>query len=330
MTLPRMRATALVLAAAACIAGAVLPAQAAVRQEAESGGLRLVRQLEAQRWQPGAPITMTLRATAPAGAAVRMPALGDSFGSFDVRPAPRPAPGAGTESMAAVLVAWDAGTIEVPAIEATARLADGSEAKATIPAVTIEITSLLGDGVPLTELASEVRGPVEIRTGPSWPWWAAAGILAAAALAFVWWLRSRGARRPPEPPLPPDEWARRELDRLEDEGLPQRGEVDGFFVRLSAIVRTYIEGRFLIAAPDRTTQEFLREASGHADLAGDRARELGQFLRTADMVKFAAARPPVDACAEAMRSMRGFVESTAPRPEDADGQAAPPKPEAAR
>jgi hypothetical protein len=36
------------------------------------------------------------------------------------------------------------------------------------------------------------------------------------------------------------------------------------------------------------------------------------------MVKFAAARPPADACDGAMRSMREFVEATAPREGDAD------------
>jgi hypothetical protein len=215
-------------------------------------------------------------------------------------------------------VAWDAGAVEVPAVEVTAMLADGTEAKVALPAVTVDLSSLLGEGVPLTELASDIRGPVDISTG-SWLWWTAAGTAAAAALAFTWWLRSRGAAPEPEPPLPPADWARRELDRLEAEDLPRRGEVDGFFVRLSDIVRTYIEGRYAIAAPDRTTQEFLREASAHPDLAGDRALDLGRFLRTADMVKFAAARPPEDACAAAMRDMRRFVEQTAPR-DGGDGE----------
>jgi hypothetical protein len=117
----------------------------------------------------------------------------------------------------------------------------------------------------------------------------------------------------------------RELDRLDADGLPARGEVDSFFVRLSGIVRTYIEGRFAIAAPDRTTQEFLREASRNATLAGENERELGAFLRTADMVKFAAARPADETCAQAMRSMRAFVERTAPRPEAPAAEAAGPR-----
>lgn len=287
------------------------PPQRAVRQAEESGGLKAVRTIDAAAWQPGAPISMTVSASAPEGASVRMPALDGTFGAFDVRPDGRTARDAGADVLQVTLVAWDAGPVEVPAMEVAATLADGTEARITLPAVTVELASLVGDDMPLTELASDIRGPVDIATG-RWAWWAAAGAAAVAALAFTWWLRSRGAAPPPEPPLAPAEWARRELDRLDADALPRRGDVDGFFVRLSSIVRTYIEGRFAIAAPDRTTQEFLREASTHPDLAGDRSRELGAFLRTADMVKFAAARPPEETCAEAMRAMRGFVESTAP------------------
>jgi hypothetical protein len=43
------------------------------------------------------------------------------------------------------------------------------------------------------------------------------------------------------------------------------------------------------------------------------------------MVKFAAARPADEACAQAMRSMRAFVERTAPRPEAPDAEAAGPR-----
>jgi hypothetical protein len=109
----------------------------------------------------------------------------------------------------------------------------------------------------------------------------------------------------------------RELARLAADDLPARGEVDAFFVRLSSIVRTYIEGRFGIAAPDRTTQEFIREASCHPDLSGDHGRALADFLRSADMVKFAAARPAADACGDALDRMRAFVDATAPREEAA-------------
>ena len=131
-------------------------------------------------------------------------------------------------------------------------------------------------------------------------------------------LMRRPTQQPVVTPVAPGEWARREFDLLESQRLPERGDVEGFFVRLSDVVRTYVERRYQIAAPDQTTQEFLSQAAHHPDLAGEHERTLGAFLRSADMVKFAAARPASDTCAHALTAMRGFVERTAPPPSEVE------------
>jgi len=293
------------------------PAQARVEQQATEGELRVTRTLDAKAWQPGEPITVRITATAPAGMSVRMPSLGETVGAFDVRPLKASAAAPGETLLAADLVAWDAGSLEVPAMEVSATGADGTTLTAKIPAASITLTSLLGDDMPLTELASGIRGPVDIGGRPWW-WWAIAAAAVVVGGVAIWKLMSRRAPEAPEPELPAGEWAMLELARLEQERLPERGEVEGFFVRLSDVVRAYVERRFAIAAPDRTTQEFLREAAHHPDLAGEHERTIGAFLRSADMVKFAAARPGTDTCDNALAAMRGFVERTAPKPEAAE------------
>jgi 2Fe-2S ferredoxin len=237
--------------------------------------------------------------------------------AFDVRPVKGGTAAPGETLLAADLVAWDAGSLEVPAMEVSATDADGKTLTAKIPAASVTLTSLLGDDMPLTELASGIRGPVDIGGRPWW-WWAIAAAAVVVGGVAVWKLLSRRAPDAPEPELPAGEWAMLELARLEQERLPERGEVEGFFVRLSDVVRAYVERRFAIAAPDRTTQEFLREAAHHPDLAGEHERTIGAFLRSADMVKFAAARPGTDTCDNALAAMRGFVERTAPKPEAAE------------
>ena len=234
-----------------------------------------------------------------------------------MRPLKASAAAPGETLLAADLVAWDAGSLEVPAMEVSATGADGTTLTAKIPAASITLTSLLGDDMPLTELASGIRGPVDIGGRPWW-WWAIAAAAVVVGGVAIWKLMSRRAPEVPEPELPAGEWAMLELARLEQERLPERGEVEGFFVRLSDVVRAYVERRFAIAAPDRTTQEFLREAAHHPDLAGEHERTIGAFLRSADMVKFAAARPGTDTCDNALAAMRGFVERTAPKPEAAE------------
>jgi hypothetical protein len=60
------------------------PAQSRVRQEVKEGQLSVVRTVDAPQWQPGAPITMQVVATAPEGMSLHMPELGSTFGRFDV------------------------------------------------------------------------------------------------------------------------------------------------------------------------------------------------------------------------------------------------------
>jgi hypothetical protein len=260
-----------------------------------------------------------------------MPTLGETLGPFEVRGVRTGRdPATGAQRLEATLTAWEAGELPVPEFTVTAALPGGATVAVTAPAGTATVESLLAENLPLTELAADLRGPVEI-PGRGWLWWLAAGVGVAASLGAAWWLTRRGAPVAPPPPLPADQWAMREIDRLESEQLPERGEVEGFFVRLSDIVRTYIEQRFEIAAPEQTTQEFIRAAGRHPDLAGGHERTLAGFLRTADMVKFAAQRPAGTECGRALDAMRGFVRATAPPHESAaegGAGAAPAAPDA--
>ena len=281
-------------------------------------GIEVRRTVRAPKgWQVGVPFELRLEATAPEGARVAFPPLGDAWGALEVySQRSQPATAARPATLEASLVAWDAGAAELPALIVQVTSPGGTAQSVDIPAVTVEVGTSLEADTPLTELPADIRDAVEI-SDARWAWWAGAVALAAAALAGVWWLRARGRGAAPEPELTPHERARRDLSRLELERLPERGEVEPFYVRLSGIVRTYVEGRFGIAAPDRTTQEFLREASRDPRLAGENERELAGFLRAADMVKFAEARPDPESCTRSLESMRSFVERTAPSPEGA-------------
>ena len=323
----RMRRPAVlgaVLAAAMAIgdvratAPAAPPAEVVPATVAERG-VTLERRVTAPMgWEPGVPIELEVTVALPEGASASFDPPGKTLGAFDVREATvTPASPGMPARLRVTLVAWEDGDLEVPGVTATVTLADGTKVPLASPAATVTLGSLVGEDVPLTELAAgDIREAIDIDDG-RWMWWLAAGLAAAGALGFTRWLMRRPHAVPLPPPLPPHAWAIRELERLAAEDLPARGEVDAFFVRLSSIVRTYIEGRFGIAAPDRTTQEFIREASRHPDLSGDHGHALAGFLRTADMVKFAAARPAADACGEALGRMRAFVDATAPRTEEA-------------
>jgi hypothetical protein len=140
--------------------------------------------------------------------------------------------------------------------------------------------------------------------------WAAGGVgaLALATLAYLWATRRE---RPPPPPPPAQEVAYAALRRLIAERLIERGEVELFFVHLSGILREYVENRFQVHAPERTTEEFLVEASRATapELARHRGR-LGEFLRLSDQVKFARYAPETAAIQASFDVVKQFIEET--------------------
>ena len=71
------------------------------------------------------------------------------------------------------------------------------------------------------------------------------------------------------------------LDWIED---PER-----FAVEVSEAARKYLEDRFGLRAPERTTEEFLAELSGSVALDGRHKELLADFLTRCDLVKFARA-----------------------------------------
>jgi hypothetical protein len=100
------------------------------------------------------------------------------------------------------------------------------------------------------------------------------------------------------------------LRTLEDRGAPAADGADAWFVELSAIVRSYLERRYEIRAPELTTEEFLLEAARSGRLSGEHRSLLEAFLERCDRVKFAGYRPDADESMASLKSARAFVEDT--------------------
>ncbi|MBL9141225.1 MAG: hypothetical protein JNK53_05105, partial [Phycisphaerae bacterium] len=258
----------------------------AATASADSDGVHAQLSLAAPKgWQPGAPVQVRIAVTLPEGARLDPSSVAQTLGAWDVRDV-RMERGADARSATVrmTLTAWEAGTIAVPAIPVHASLPDGRTVQLSVGPLEVSLETLLAEGTPLTELAAPIRGPVDIAT-MRWLLIVAAAVGAAITLWLATYLFRRSRAVAVAPPLPPDVWALRELDRLESERLPARSEFGVFFARLSDIVRHYVEQRWGISAPEQTTKEFLRDARTHPELAGGHERTLAQFLRDADMVK---------------------------------------------
>jgi len=124
------------------------------------------------------------------------------------------------------------------------------------------------------------------------PWeWVAIAVVVALLLVvlalLVWWL-SRRTRRPAVlPPVPAHARARRQLQ----ESLALISQPKPFCIAVSDTVRWYLEERFDFRAPERTTEEFLRELAATDRLSAEQKSSLARFLESCDLVKFARYEP---------------------------------------
>jgi hypothetical protein len=283
--------------------------------EAVIGDRRVRLRLETTAPETGLPLTFTVELLEADGRAitatpVELPEPGATIDEYEVvavEPIAPVAKAAAAPPRRWAIRTFGSGPVTLPAI--TVGL-DGRTAR-TEPR-TIEIASVAGLETD-PSLHRDIAGEVAVTApgvGPL-PW--ILGALAAVALAVVgvwWWRRPK----PAAPPEPADTWALGRIDALLRERLVEQGRVQAFYFGLTDIVRAFIERRYELAAPDRTTAEFIDEARRHPELGEDTARLLGNLLKAADMVKFAGDRPHVQDCDRAVETIRRFVVDAGPRP----------------
>ena len=151
-----------------------------------------------------------------------------------------------------------------------------------------------------------------IPTGLEWLWWllGALGIIVVAWLLWCWW-RKRKANVYVAPPVPAHIRAKQKLA----EALALISQPKPFVVAVSDTARMYLEERFQFRAPERTTEEFLRELNATSLLMSEQKDSLGNFLASCDLVKFAKYEPGEKELHDLHSSAVRLVEETEPKPE---------------
>ena len=146
------------------------------------------------------------------------------------------------------------------------------------------------------------------------PWlWPVAIALAAMLLGCVAFAALRGRRRLvllPVPKEPAHLRALRELALLRAAPRRTAAQVDAYYVGISHVLRVYLEERFSLRAPERTTEEFLAEVERGGPLSAAHCIVLKQFLSQCDLVKFALHSPTEAQHMEAMAIAETFVMAT--------------------
>lgn len=123
-----------------------------------------------------------------------------------------------------------------------------------------------------------------------------AGVLLAGLIFLFFYIRKRRKLAKPIIPIPvapaiPDfEIALRELERLRQEKLWQRGLLKDYHTKLTDIVRQYIFDHFGIAAQEMTSDEII-EKLNRLSISRLAMNKLRDILLLADLVKFAKEQP---------------------------------------
>ena len=218
-----------------------------------------------------------------------------------------------------VVAAFETGELFVPALEFAYVTADGDSGVALSDSLAVSIGSVLPEVREDQQVGPmDIKPPLELPRRV-WPYVVAALVVAAvvAGLYFLRrWLKSRKAQpkeeRAEEPPVPrfaAHVVALERLDALAREDMIGRGDLAGFYVRVTEIVRLYLRDRFGVDAIDMTTSE-LRPAMRDARIDEAEIAWSGAYLVHADLAKFAKHVPTEERARADFGEARKFVERT--------------------
>ncbi len=170
------------------------------------------------------------------------------------------------------------------------------------------LLSTLSAQTPETEDIRGPRGLVEIPVAKKRPvaiWWGIGGGLIAVAAVWLLMKKLEGAKQRKSPPA----LALASLTELAS--TREALAAEAFAYQAAKTVRQYIADQFGIAAPRRTTEEFLHDlAKDQSSLLVSESDHLRVFLKSCDLAKFAGTNLSMGQRDELLNAARGFIETT--------------------
>lgn len=304
-----------VLAAAALI-GCSRPEPAAVPELPDDQDLALSAALSTNRIRIGDPVTLTLTAIHRSGSSIAFPSVADGKNvvvrESDVTHADFPGGLRKTEQT--TLFTSLAVTNHIIGRNGTILMTSPAGVQTNpVPFVALEVASSLAPGE--TDLRPAKGDLARWPAPPSRGFWIGLGLLALLAAAVLVLRRILAIPRTilhMAPALPPHQTALDALAALRAKGWIETRRIEPFYVELSAIVRRYLEGRFGLRAPERTTEEFIRDAADSRALSDAQRDGVARFLEQSDLVKFARHSPEAADMRNALGSAERLVRETMP------------------
>lgn len=263
--------------------------------------------------------TLEVVVEAPAGIEVHFPPTNPiverTIGVYGVEVQPPSADAAGTGRNTWIarytIGVYAVGEVVLPPWLVQVR-ADSLVAFAHSDSVRFFVESVLDDSLAAADIR-DLKPQQDVPVPLAWWVWASMAALAVlVALGILHRRRRTPAAVPLPPPRPAHDVALGELRKLETLRLPFDGKIKQHYMRLSEILRTYLENApaFRISALEETTREILQELTSRS-FRQEIVDELAAICEDADLVKFAKHQPAIDQCTAALERTRRFVLDTA-------------------
>lgn len=244
--------------------------------------------------------------------------LGANLGAFEVKdyktyPEKKNKQGQMVNKSEYVITTFTTGEYVIPPLEIGYLTPDSLEHSIKSEPLTIMVESVIATA----EDTTDIRGLKPQASVPAdyLSYLIIAAILLVAG-AGLWYWRYRKLHpllkeEEVEPPVSPWEEALSALSELESSDLLEMGRVKLYYLRLSEIVKRYIERRFRIAAVDMTTYE-IKQNMRKARFDSWLYNRAANFLESADLVKFAKYIPSSEEIENDFASAKYIVEETIP------------------
>jgi hypothetical protein len=214
-----------------------------------------------------------------------------------------------------LITSFDSGFYEVPPTFAEIKSESGIKRfyseYSLLEVIRVKITPA-DSTAKIFDIIGPYKAPVTI--GEILPWILLAALVSAAIWGIVRLLRRfRKHKKEPEIVVNPDPAhviAFRDLEKLRNDQLWQKGQVKLYYSRLTEILRQYLENRYGVYSLEMTTSETLEALLQTGFKKDDRYTSLKTILNGSDLVKFAKYKPdPVENDVHFQNS-RAFVEAT--------------------
>ena len=162
------------------------------------------------------------------------------------------------------------------------------------------------------DIVKPYKAPLSI--SEVFPWFLLVALVAIAIWGLIVLIRKfKKSETGPEPeidPDPPHIIAFRELERLREEELWQKGDVKKYYSRLTEILRQYLERRYGVNSLEMTTSETLNALVESGFKKDEAYSTLKSVLNDADLVKFAKYKPEPAENDKSFSNSWQFVEVT--------------------